>query len=492
MKIYRKRFFCHNGWSALIIKNAVMNKISQETLDTVIKAYDIRGMKADGLNEYFFETLGKAFVTYLGAKKIAVGHDIREDNIIFQKNFIKGARSLGCDIVDLGLIATEQGYFASGYLDDVDGCAIVTTSHNPAGWSGCKMVGKGAVALSGDKGLAEIKQLMLEDNFSESDLEGDYATYDIYPEFKNFIESIIGDEPLGNPKIIVDAGNGIGGHIFDYVFGDKDLQLTKMYFEMDGDFPNHVPNPMEDENVIELREKMKTGEYDIGISIDGDADRVAFIDKEGRNPAGVYVGTMIAKHLLENSESKKIIHDPRIIWPITKELQPLGAETIMIKAGHSFFKNIMKDEDALFGMELSSHFYYRDIYYADSGMITLAIMLRKLANGMDFTKDLGYYFDNYPVSGEVNYVVENVQEIVDKIEQIYKEKGAKIDYTDGISVIMDDFRFNLRSSNTQPLLRLNLEAQSRESIVKNFLEVESLIDAERDNEPVLDELKNND
>lgn len=461
--------------------------IIKENLDKVFKAYDIRGLMEDGLDEEFYFVLGQAFVTYLGAKKIVVGYDIRPESRLFSESFIEGAVSLGCDVVAIGEIATEMMYFAVGSDAEVDGGATITASHNPAGWNGCKMVGKGVKPLSGDEGLPEVKQLMLENNFEKSEDAGSEEQIDIWPSFKQHILRVFDGVEPKPLKLLVDAGNGIGGVVFDYVFSDLSFEVEKMYFEPDGNFPNHVPDPLKEENVVEIKKGMKTGKYDLGIAIDGDADRAFFIDSKGRKPNGVYVGAMFARYFAKHEKDAKFIQDPRLTWPFSKEVEKYGGTPFEVKAGHSFFKHYMKKEDAVFGAEMSAHFYYRDFFYADSGMMTIATMLRLIFDGVDFEEENTYFFGTYPTPGEVNFQVGSVADTIEKAEQHYSDGNIK--HIDGVSIEYDNWRFNLRGSNTQPLIRLNVEAENRETVVEKYRELEKLIGGERDNVPEWEELK---
>jgi len=464
-----------------------MVKFSNSQLDQVFLAYDIRGQVPDQLNEEFYEQLGKAFVTFLNAKKIAVGYDIRPDSKVFTSAFIKGATSLGCDCINVGEISTEMIYFITGARVELDGGAVITASHNPAGWNGCKMVGHGASPISEEYGLKEIKELMLADKFQQSSTIGKISEENIYPAFKEKILSFIGAIKIKPLKIVVDAGNGIGGKIFDYVFGQLPLDVIKMYFEPDGMFPNHVPDPLKEENVAEIKERTVEEKADIGIAIDGDADRVFFIDNKGRNPSGVYTGALFARYFLKSNPGEKIIHCVRVAFAMRKEAEKAGGIPIMNRVGHSPFKKRMKEEKAIFAAEMSSHFYYRDFYNADSGMITIALMLKMLSQGLDFDKEMDYMYETYPDSGEVNYVVDDVQGTIEKVEAAYKD--GKIIKIDGVSVEYDDWRFNLRPSNTQPLIRLNVEGKTEDVIVENFRKIEKIIGGKRDNLPRLTALQ---
>ncbi len=467
-----------------------MSTVTKQSLDNVFHAYDIRGRDPEELNAEFFERLGKAFVVFLNAKKIAIGNDIRKTGPEYKEAFIKGATSQGCDVIDIGEIGTEMLYYAVGSDQTIDGGATITASHNPAGWNGCKMVSKGAAAISVDNGLEDIKNLMLKNDFEDKE-SGSVEDRDVYPGFKEKVLSYLKDVEIKPLKIVVDAGNGIGGKLFNYIFDELPLEVTKLYFEPDDSFPNHVPNPILIENVRDLMKETMSQMADIGIAIDGDADRTFFVDNKGRNPDGIYTGAIFAKEILKDKENEKIIQDPRVTWPVTNEVIKSGGIPIQCKAGHSFFKKKMKEEDALFGAENSSHFYYRDFYHADSGMITLALMIKFLSQGLDFDEELDYLYENYPMAGEVNYTVEDVKGIISTIENYFKENypEAEFAYIDGISVEFDDWRFNLRPSNTQPLIRLNLEGKTKDIIVEKFKLLEDMIGGVRDNEPALPELQ---
>jgi len=471
--------------------------MNKQILDSVFRAYDIRGRYPSELDENFYKCLGKAYVTFFKPKKVAVGHDIRPESVEMKKALIEGIREMGCGVVDINEVPTEALYFATGeYPNIFDGGLVITASHNGAGWNGCKMVAKNAKPISSVSGLMDLKKIMLEESYKKiSENIGSFEEKDIMPAYKEKVLSFIKSEKRRPLRVVVDAGNGIGGKVFDYIFSGLGLFIDRMYFEPDGTYPNHVPNPMEEENVVEIKKRVLETGADIGIAIDGDADRAFFIDKKGRKPDGVYIGVLLAKNILKESlgenekndknykNNRKIIHDPRVTWPFINEAKALEAETIQCAAGHSFFKQKMAEERALFGAEASSHFYYRDFYNCDSGMITIAKMLDMLFEGFDLTGELDYLFDKYPNSGEVNYKVENAISLINEIEIYYKKKGARIEKIDGLSVEFEDWRFNLRTSNTQPLLRLNLEAKTKALVVEKFFEVEKMIGAVRDNTP---------
>ncbi len=467
--------------------------LSKHNLDSVFHSYDIRGRDPEELDEQFYEILGKAFVTFLKTKKIAVGHDFRKTSKPYARAFIRGATSMGATVVDLGEIATEMLYFTVGQDKTFDGGATVTASHNPSGWNGCKLVGKQVSSISGDHGLDEIKKLMLTNSFKPiSDKPGEIIKKDIYPEFKEMIFEFLGDKEIPELKIVVDAGNGIGGKIFDYVFGDLPIKVTKLYFNPDDTYPNHVPNPIEVENVQDIIKTVKEQNADLGIAIDGDADRTFFIDKYGRNPNGLFTGVIFANYFLKQHLDATIVIDPRTTMPfddLNKKFPDVNI--VKSKAGPSHFRYNMKKYDAILGVEKSSHFYYKDFFFADSGMITIALMLRLITNGFNFEKELDSLYSVYKESGEVNYTVKNATKTLESVKEIISKNHpeATLEEIDGISFRTSTWAFNLRKSNTQPLVRLNVEGKDKQKVIQIFKEVESLINGKRDNMPALKEIR---
>ncbi len=472
-----------------------------EHLDKIFRAYDIRGIIGDQLSEDFFYKLGIALVRHFNAEKIVVGRDFRADSERFQCALICGIIDEGAEVVDIGEIASEMLYFAAGEDKSYDCGAVVTASHNPSEYNGCKIVGRGAAAVSGESGLMEIKRIVqelslgAEHMFEDADLtkfESVVKEVDVYSAFKEKIMSMLDEdvyEKLAgmDMRIAVDAGNGIGGKIFEYVFADIPVQIERMYFEPDSSFPNHVPNPIEEENMADIKKAVVSKSLDLGVAIDGDADRVFFVDKKGRNPNGVYIGALLADHLLKKSSGGTVLHDPRVVRPIRDAVNGGGGVAKLCKSGHSFFKQKMKEEGALFGAELSGHFYYRDFYFADSGMITIATMLNIIASGMDIVAEVDKFYEKYPTLGEVNFTVDSVEDTLSRVERhfISLDEAGKVDKIDGLSIQFEGWRLNLRASNTQPLIRLNLEASSKELLKEKFFEARAVIGGKQENEPAI-------
>ncbi len=466
---------------------------NQETLDSVFRAYDVRGRTPQELNEEFFILLGKAYATHFLPKCVVVGHDIRPESQNYKKALVQGLLESGCNVVDLGEIATEMLYFAAGeYHDIFDGGLIVTASHNPVGWNGCKMVEKYAKPVGIQTGLLELKKIISTEQYKMiSDKKGTLSDLDVYPAYRQKVLSFITSKNKPQLSIIADAGNGIGGRIYDYVFGHLDINIKRMYFVPDGAFPHHVPDPTKEENVLELETRVIQEKPDFGVSLDGDDDRLVFIDKKGRKPNGAYIGLILAKHLIQSKgiSNAKILHDSRVKMLYAAEAQKLGFSIVECAAGHSNFKAKMALEQAIFGAETSAHFYYQHFYNCDSGMITLALLINLFNEGMDLTKELDYLYDTYPNSGEVNYTVKDPLALFEKVKTHYAARALRIYELDGISIEFDTHRINLRSSNTEPVLRLNVEATNKLILIEKFKEVEALISAPRLNTPSLAELK---
>lgn len=468
-----------------------LSKLDESVLASVFKAYDIRGKYPQEISSDFYYQLGLAYATLFKPKKVAVANDIKDESPMLKDSLAQGLLDSGVSVVDIGQAGTEMHYFVSGeYASELDGSLIVTSSHNPAGWNGCKIVTKGAKPVGKETGLFDLRDLMISQNYEKvSTTQGTLEQRDIFQAYKDKVLSFITNQPIPL-KVVVDAGNGVGGILFDRLFSHLPIEVTKLFFEPDGTFPNHVPNPLKEENVVELRQEMSTGKYDIGIAIDGDADRVFFIDKKCRKPDGAYMGVLIAKNILGNSNEKnaRIIHDKRVTWPVEKEIKKLEAVPVASIAGHSYIKQKMAEENAVFGAELSTHFFYRDFYNADAGMVTIAIVLNMIYGGFDLTSAVDYLFETYPNSGEVNFYIEDTHRIMDALEKFYSDMSPTVDKIDGLSMQFDAWRFNLRASNTEPIVRLNVEGVNKDVIVKNFKDLEKIIGGTRENTPALAEL----
>jgi phosphomannomutase len=442
---------------------------------TIFKAYDVRGITPGQLDGEIARRIGCAFVEYLGAKRIAVGRDMRTSSPDIAAGFIKGARSQGCDIVDIGVVGTDMLYFMVGSRD-LDGGAIITASHNPKEWNGVKMVRRGALALSGDAGIKEVREALLAGRFAEDpgdvgpparqeSVTGDYARHCL---------SFVDAPRIPRLKAVLDTGNGMGAVGISAILPQLPLDAVKMYFELDGSFPNHPPDPLEEKNRLEIMKRVPQEKADLGIAWDGDADRCFFIDDTGQFVPGDFVTALLGEQFCRREPGARIVYDVRASRAVRDRVGAAGGSALMHRVGHAFIKKRMRDENAAFGGEVSGHFYFRDNWYADNGMIPALLVLEMLGlHGRKFSELLAPLRERYHISGEINSKVADVAAAMKRIEEKYRD--AEITKLDGVSIDYPDWHFNVRPSNTEPLLRLNLEAYSHDEMVGHREEVLALI-----------------
>lgn len=448
---------------------------------SIFKAYDIRATYPDQINKEVAYQIGRAFVDYLKVDEVAVGRDMRISSDEIFEGLTQGINDGGAKVIDLGLVGTEMLYFGVGEHNFQSGI-MITASHNPAKYNGLKMVSKGAYPIGSDSGLEQIRNLLTERNYAPTNSPKEIERLDIYPEYKNKIINLIDLTNIKKFKIVIDAANGMGGKIFENVFGDLDLDIVKMYFDLDGNFPNHESNPIKEENTAELRKRVVEEKADFGIALDGDGDRIFFIDEKGEYSSGYFMVAIIAQELLKKYPGAKIVHENRLEWAIIDTLAQAKGIPLRCKPGHSYIKEMMRKEDAVFGGENSSHFYYKDMHYADSSMLTTAILLKLLSDtGLNLSELLANYKSKYFTSGEINFKVVDADEILNKIQDNYSSKGYVLDLTDGIAFDNDRlWHFSIRKSNTEPVVRLNIEANSQEMVEKMIKELETQIGGERE------------
>ena len=447
----------------------------------IFKAYDIRGIYPTQINEDTVAKIGYFYVKFTKVINICVGRDIRISSPILFEHFVKGALLAGAKVTDLGVIATDMVYFATAKYG-FDGGVQITASHNPKEYNGVKLVLRDAKPLSGDSGIYAIRDLVL----GSANQKFDYPAsidgiekLDIKDDYINHVLSFVDKDKIKGLKVVIDAGNGIAGTILPDVFSHLGCELIPLYFEPDGNFPNHQAEPLDEENVKDLEKLVVERHADLGVAYDGDADRCFFIDEKGGYSTGYFITAMLAKNILKNHPGEKIIHDPRQIWAIEDTINSMGGVSIISKAGHAFIKERMRQENAIFAGELSSHFYFRENYYADNGMIPMLMMLEHIiTERKPLSQLLAYYRSKYFASPEINYKVSDVSKILAHVEEHYKDKASRIYHIDGLSVDFLNWRFNLRGSNTEPLIRLNAEAKSQEILDKQLKEVESVITSE--------------
>ncbi|HEY7409405.1 MAG TPA: phosphomannomutase/phosphoglucomutase [Vicinamibacteria bacterium] len=442
---------------------------------SIFKAYDVRGIYPAQLDAEVARRTGRAFVDYLGARRVAVGRDGRLSSPELAAAFVRGARSQGAAVEDLGLVGTDMMYYHVA-RHGLDGGAIVTASHNPREWNGIKMVRQGALALSGDAGIKEIREALLAGRFAEDPepvgsraearaIREDYALHCL-----SFIEAAA----VPRLKVVMDTGNGMGAIGAQAIFPRLPLDVVPMYFEIDGTFPNHPADPLIEENRREIMERVAEERADLGIAWDGDADRCFFIDDTGGFVPGDFVTALLGRRFCEKEHGARIVYDVRASRAVADMVGAAGGTALMHRVGHAFMKKRMRDENAVFGGEVSGHFYFRDNWYADNGMIPALVVLELLGRARrPLSEILAPIRARYHISGEVNSRVADVEAALRRIEERYRD--GRVSHLDGVSVDYDDWHFNVRPSNTEPLLRLNLEASSREDMERRRDEVLALI-----------------
>jgi len=446
--------------------------------ESIFKAYDIRGVYPDTLNEDVACEIGRAYVNYLGlsGSRVVVGRDMRLSGEALEAAFIQGVTEAGADVLDIGLVSTDALYFAVGHLEEPGG-AMVTASHNPKEYNGFKLCREDAIALSGEGGIFQIRDLILSGKLPKArEYSGSVEKGDITLEYAKHCRSFINTQGLRPLKIVVDAGNGMAGKMLPPIFEGLPFEYVPMYFEPDGSFPNHPPNPIEPENMKDLQERVVNEGADFGAAFDGDADRVFVVDEKGKTISGDLLATLVAKNVLEKEPGAVVIYSAVCSKALPKLVRREGGWPIRTKAGHSIIKPQMRSNNAAFGGEHSGHFYFRDNYFADSGIIAILTVAELVAQQEGPLSDLLTPIDPYVRSGEINSKVADQAAVLNRLEELYaKQEDAKIDHLDGLTVDLGDWWFNLRPSNTEPLLRLNVEASDRETLEKERDKLLSLI-----------------
>lgn len=445
---------------------------------TCFKAYDIRGKLGSELNEDIAYRIGRAYGEYLKPQTMVVGGDVRLTSEALKLALARGLQDSGTNVIDIGLSGTEEIYFATSHLN-VDGGIEVTASHNPMDYNGMKLVREKSQPISGDTGLRDIQRLAEENNFidPESNNCGSYtktSTLEAYIEkLLSYIEFDNFTRPL---KLVVNSGNGAAGHVIDaleekFKKGNVALELIKVHHHPDGNFPNGIPNPLLPECRQDTTDAIIQHKADMGIAFDGDFDRCFLFDEHGRFIEGYYIVGLLAEAFLEKNPGSKIIHDPRLSWNTIDVVQKAGGVPVMSKTGHAFIKERMRQEDAVYGGEMSAHHYFRDFFYCDSGMIPWLLVAELLCiKAQTLSQLVSDRMQSYPASGEINSTIQDPDASIARVLSEYKSNALLVDYTDGISVEFNEWRFNLRSSNTEPVVRLNVESRGNHQLMKNRTE----------------------
>ena len=440
----------------------------------VFKAYDVRGIYPTEIDEKGAYAIGRAYVEEFGPKRIAVGHDMRVSGPQMVAALTEGATDGGADVVDIGLIGTEMLYFAVDSLE-LDGGITCTASHNPKEYTGFKIVRAGALPVGGDSGLTEVRDRALK-GFGEVVRKGRVEKKDVWPAFLERVLSFIDPSAVKPLRVVVDAANGMGGRMLEPVLERlPQIDAVRCYFEPDGSFPNHEPNPLLPENREFIVAKVKEEKADLGIAFDGDADRCFFVDETGEFVPGDFVTALFAETFLAKEPGAKIIYDVRASWAVPNTIEKAGGTALMNRVGHAFIKHRMRETGAVFGGEVSGHYYFRDFSKADSGIIPALLMLEYVSKqGKPLSEVLRPYREHYFITGEINTRVSDVAVKLDELEKHFSSQG-KVTHLDGLSVDAEDWHFNVRPSNTEPLLRLNLEALDPELMEKKRDEVLAII-----------------
>lgn len=448
---------------------------------TCFKAYDIRGRLGDELNEDIARRIGRAYGEFLKPRRVVVGGDVRQTSEPLKLALAEGLMDAGVDVIDIGLAGTEEVYFAAFHLD-VDGGIEVTASHNPMDYNGMKLVRRGAQPISGDTGLKEIRRLAEEGVFPPPARRGTLTRQAILDAYVAHLLGYIDVAKLKPLKLVVNAGNGAAGHVIDalealFKAAKVPIEFIKVHHEPDGTFPNGIPNPLLPENRAATAEAVVAHHADMGIAWDGDFDRCFLFDEAGKFIEGYYIVGLLAAAFLARNPGEKIIHDPRLTWNTVDIVENAGGIPIQSKTGHAFIKERMRAENAIYGGEMSAHHYFRDFAYCDSGMIPWLLVAGLMSiTGKPLSSLVAEREAAYPCSGEINYQVAEAKVAMARVETHFSRLNPVVDRTDGISLEFAGWRFNLRSSNTEPLLRLNVESRGDAALVADRVrEVESLI-----------------
>jgi len=434
------------------------------------KAYDVRGRMPDELNEDIAYRIGRAFAQYLKPTTVVVGYDIRLTSKQMCDKVVEGMRDAGTNVLNIGMCGTEEVYFATSHLN-VDGGICVTASHNPKDYNGMKFVREGSKPISGDTGLKDIEKLAHANDFPEVDASkrGSLEMVETRAAYTQHLLTYVEADKLKPLKIVCNAGNGGGGLALDAIEPFLPLEWIKVHHEQDGNFPHGVPNPLLVENRESTIKAIADNKADLGIAWDGDFDRCFFFDDKGTFIEGYYIVGLLAEAFLLKNPGASVVHDPRLTWNTVEIAEAAGGKAIQSKTGHAFIKERMRLEDAVYGGEMSAHHYFKDFFYCDSGMIPWLLVVELISkSGKSLTQLVEERMALFPCSGEINSVLDDAKATLVKVEAHYSELNSdvEIDHTDGLSMNFGDWRFNLRASNTEPVVRLNVESRGDQALME--------------------------
>ena len=442
------------------------------------KAYDVRGRVPDQLNEDVARRIGRAYAQVIKPRQVVVGHDIRLTSEAIKGALVEGLLEQGVDVYDIGLSGTEEIYFATSHAG-MDGGIAVTASHNPKDYNGMKFVREESRPISGDTGLLDIKAMAEQDEFEPAATPGQLHTLDTSGAYVEHLLSYVDVGSLKPLKLVVDAGNGGAGRIVDLLEPHLPFEFIKLHHEPDGNFPNGVPNPLLPENRAAAINAVREHGADMGIAWDGDFDRCFFFDERGEFIEGYYVVGLLAEAFLKRQGPGRVVHDPRLVWNTTDIVESLGGEAVQSKTGHAFIKERMRLEDAVYGGEMSAHHYFRDFAYCDSGMIPWLLVAGLVsAAGEGLSTLVSARMAAYPCSGEINRTIADPAVVLARVEAHYAGQANSVEHVDGLSMVLGEWRFNLRMSNTEPVVRLNVESRGDTALMEaKTAELLALIDA---------------
>ncbi len=440
----------------------------------VFKAYDVRGLYPTELDEEGAYAIGRAYAEHFEPARIAVGRDMRLSSPAMAEAAMRGVTDAGVDVLDVGLVGTEMVYFAVGELD-LDGGIEVTASHNPKEYTGMKIVRRGALPVGGESGLLDVRDRATAGFRDKPERPGRVEQYDIWPAFVDRVLSFVDVSAIAPLRVVIDAANGMAGVMLPPVLERLPIEAVRYFFEPDGSFPNHEPNPLLPENREFIIARTREEEADFGVAFDGDADRCFFVDDTGEFVPGDFVTALFAESILGKQPGQKVIYDIRASWAVPETIERAGGTPLVNRVGHAYIKHRMRQEDAVFAGEVSGHYYFRDFSQADSGVIPFLLMLELVSQrGRKLSEILEPYRERYFITGELNTPVSDVALKLRELEERFGAEG-EVSHLDGISIVGDDWHMNVRPSNTEPLLRLNLEARSRELMERKRDEVLSVI-----------------
>jgi phosphomannomutase/phosphomannomutase/phosphoglucomutase len=431
------------------------------------KAYDIRGRIPDELNADLARKIGRAYARFIRPKKVVVGHDIRLSSPEIAAALIEGLTGSGVHVAELGQCGTEQVYHATFDLG-LDGGIMVTASHNPKDYNGLKLVREDARPISSDTGLHDIETMIIDDDLPPMIGGGTTESIDLNPSYIDHLLSYVTRARLKPLKVVVNAGNGGAGAVIDLLEPHLPFEFVKLLHEPDGTFPNGVPNPLLPDNREVTAEAVRQHGADAGIAWDGDFDRCFLFDEKGGFIEGYYIVGLLAQSILRKHPGGKVVHDPRLTWNTIEVVLDAGGKPVQSKSGHAFVKDVMRREDAIYGGEMSAHHFFKDFSYCDSGMVPWMLVLELISEfGKPLSELVGERVQRFPASGEINRRLDDPQAALERIRAHYGERALKIDETDGVGLDFEDWRFNLRLSNTEPLIRLNVESRGDRELMES-------------------------